>query len=109
MMPTSPTPHFHLMRTPQATARLDFLCRRAGSIGMLPTFLNLVKAIERYLTTIPREWGDPIWQLPGLKMVVYSRLIEQLLVVYAVHEQEPLAWLRSITPVLNHPLASSQL
>lgn len=105
MTAESPNQPFHLVRTPDATASLVLLGNGAKRIGILPAILATLRTIERNLTTIPREWGDPFQQLPGLKMVVYRRIIEQLLVVYAVHEREPLVWLQTVAPVLNHPLA----
>lgn len=79
MTPASPNPPFQVVRTPLASTSLKLLFKQARTRGILPTVLTSLRAIERFLTTMPREWGDPFRRLPGLNMIVYRRIFEQLL------------------------------
>ena len=54
--------------------------------------------------TSPREWGDPLRALPGLRLVQFRRVYEDLSVVYSVHEIHRIVWLGSVTPLRQSPL-----
>ena len=43
---------------------------------------------------VPLSWGDPLYRLPALGLVVYHRLFEEFDVNYAVDESNRVVYLR---------------
>lgn len=68
-------------------------------------FAKTLREVRRQLETRPREWGDPEYQFHGLGAVSYLRVEGWFRVVYAVHESEPIVFLREIEPLPGNPLA----
>jgi hypothetical protein len=103
MSPSSP---FKVHLTPDAQQSVRILILRALRRGGYDRLLRALKAIQESLRSEPTSWGDPCGRLRGLDMVVYRRIHDRIQIVYAVHNSESLVWVYSISPVLDHPLAS---
>lgn len=94
------------LSTPLAKEQIRYLRNVADQTGTRESLHQTLKSIESALLNSPKDWGDPVQNLTGLKMVVYRRVFAQLVVVYAVHDHEPLVWLRSIEPGPGHLLVN---
>ena len=103
-MSNEPAPAFQLLSTPLAKEQMRYLRVVADQTSSRESLYQTLKSIENALQTSPRDWGDPIRHLTGLKMVVYHRLYSQLVIACVVHEQESLVWLHSIEPGPGHLL-----
>ncbi len=103
-MSNEPTPAFQLLSTPLAKEQIRYLCVVADQTGSRELLYQTLKSMENALLTCPRDWGDPFYNLTGLEMIAYRRFQGQLVIVYAVHEQESVVWLRSIEPAPGHLL-----
>jgi hypothetical protein len=73
MTPTGP---FRLSKPRLILERLHFLSDVAASNRRLDRFLELVAAMERGLTTVPEDWGDPMFRYQQLGLDVYHRALE---------------------------------
>jgi hypothetical protein len=62
--------------------------------GLGQRFIDALKAVDHGLRRSPREFGDPIFHLPALKLSIYIRAVFPLVVDYGVHEQFPLVIVR---------------
>ena len=98
---------FQLSIMPSCRARIQFLAARAKSIGYGVRFAEILTSIRSQLDTNPRAWGDPNFRFHGLNLVSYLRVEEGLRIVYAVHETNPVVFLRELEPLPGHPLAGS--
>jgi len=99
--------HFHLSIMPICRARIQTLAVRAKSLAYGVRFAVVLTSIRHQLETNPRNWGDPNFRFHGLDLVSYLRVEEKLRVVYAVHETNPVVFLRELEPLPGHPLAAS--
>lgn len=57
-------------------------------------FVEALDVIERGLRTNPREFGDPLFRLPALKLQIYMRGVFPIAVDYGVHDKLPLVIVR---------------
>ncbi len=87
--------------TRQAIRRLIHLSVLVGARNRL---LQSLQEIEAALQNHPTTWGDPYDTRKALRLVQYRRVFDQLLVRYAVHQDEPLVWLTGVSPILRSPL-----
>ena len=74
------------------------LVARAIERNTLEPLARFLVEIEVELRTRPREWGDPVWNRPGLQLVEYARVNfpDRLQVSYLVHETAPVVFVRHV-------------
>lgn len=82
------------------------LARRASEAGYAPQFASELNAIREKLERSPRDWGDPLFPLHALQLMVYRGVHARLAVTYGVHDRLPIVFIRDFKPILDHPLAS---
>ena len=80
--------------------------RQAARLGIKRDFARTLKLILQDLSTRPLTWGDPTGELRAAQLQLFQRLVERMLVIYAVHEERRIVFLRDCRPVLGHPLES---
>lgn len=80
------------------------LIRLSIMIGVRDRLVQSLTQIEAALQNHPTTWGDPYDTRPALRLVRYRRIYDQLLVRYAVHQEQLVVWLTGISPVLHSPL-----
>ena len=97
-------PSFQLTMSDWTRESIRRWAHRSIVVGYRDRFAEIMLAIESALRTSPREWGDPLRALPGLRLVQYRRVYEDLSVVYSVHEIHRIVWLGSVTPLRQSPL-----
>ena len=59
-------------------------------------FLDALRVIHHRLRRDAAHFGEPLFRLRALKLVVYQVVIAPVVVVYVVHEEKPLVFLRSV-------------
>lgn len=63
-----------------------------------------LRIIYQGLTSSPLEWGDPLYRLPNLGMLVHHRIIFPIYVAYGVNVEHRLVVVRAIQPIIDaHP------
>ena len=66
-------------------------------------FLANLRRIYDRLRKAPREFGEPLYHMPALKLLVYQGIIAPLVVTYGVHEELPLVLIR-VVKLLSDPV-----
>ena len=74
------------------------LTARAAERGTLDALAQFLVEIEIELRARPREWGDPVWNWHGMRLVEYARVnfLDRLTVSYLVHETAPVVFVRKL-------------
>jgi hypothetical protein len=57
-------------------------------------FLAALRTIYERLRTVPLDFGEPLYRLPALRLLVRQGVVATLVVDYAVHEEQPLVFVR---------------
>jgi len=57
-------------------------------------FLRAFRQIIERFRNDPRDFGEPLYRLPALHLQVRQAVILPLVVVFGVHEEEPLVFIR---------------
>lgn len=104
MNSASPDPPFQLTLSDWTRENIRRWVHRSIVIGYRDRFAKILLEIESALRTNPKEWGDPIRVLSGLRLTQYRRVYEHLSVVYSVHQDHRVIWLGSVTPLHQSPL-----
>ena len=79
--------------------RLKYLIELSVMLGSRERFSRVMVEIETALQTMPTTSGDPIRHLDGMRMTQFRRVYEGVLVLYAVHDIEPVVWLTAVEPL----------
>jgi hypothetical protein len=74
---------------------LKQLHAEAWQAGTSQRFLAALRQIGKRLQQDPSVFGEALYRLPALKLVVYQAVVPPLVVLYAVHEDRPLVFIRS--------------
>jgi hypothetical protein len=70
--------------------------REAALRGTAKQFLEALRIIHHRLRRDAPNFGEPLYHLRALKFVVYQVVVSPVVVVYVVHEEKPLVFLRSV-------------
>jgi hypothetical protein len=89
---------FTLSWMEQCRESLVELTARATQRGTLDALAQFLVEIEIELRIRPREWGDPVWNWHGMRLVEYARVSfpDRLTVSYLVHETAPVVFVRRL-------------
>jgi hypothetical protein len=77
--------------------RIKALHLQAASKGKGHQFIDALRAILSRLRDNPKDFGERVYRLPALKLVIYHAVIAPVAVDYGVHEDEALVFIRGIT------------
>lgn len=82
--------------------QLEDLVNQAVRLGTLADLAATVKTIHQRLSMTPLEWGDPLYRLRHLELIVYRGTLAPINVHYAVDEQRKLVYLTQVWPMPGH-------
>lgn len=82
--------------------QLNALRGQAIRLGIEEEFSSTIRWIDRRLSVAPLDWGDPLYHLRFLELVMYRGTHTPLNVVYAVDEQRKLVYLTQVWPMPGH-------
>lgn len=68
----------------RSTLRQQFLERAQSGEGK--EFIAALRQIYERLRDNPVSFGDPLFRLPALNLIVYQAMIKPIIVEYGVHE-----------------------
>jgi len=71
----------------QYLGQLEDLIKQAVQLGTLEDLEAAVKTIHQRLSTAPLDWGDPLYRLRYLELLLFRGTHRPLNVIYAVDEQ----------------------
>lgn len=64
--------------------------------GIGQQFLTSLRQIVERLRTDPLNFGEPLYRLPALNLLLDQAIACKLVVGYAIHERRPLVFIRQI-------------
>lgn len=86
----------------QYLRQLENLVKQAVHLGTYADFASTVRTIHQRLRTAPLEWGDPLYRLRYLGLLVHRGTHTPLNVIYAVDEMRKLVYLTQVWPMPGH-------
>jgi hypothetical protein len=84
--------HFAGKAKEQVKQRLDDAVGIEGKKRLLAALRTIVERLQRQ----PHTFGEPLYRLPALRLMVYQAAVAPLIVVYGVHEEQPHVFIRSV-------------
>ncbi len=72
------------------------LHRQSIHKGKGQQFLDSLRHIHNRLRQDPGNFGEPIYRLPALRLLVYQVVVSGIVVHYGVHEEKPLVFLKGM-------------
>jgi hypothetical protein len=84
--------------------RLRGFGERAKSLGILSEWSGTFRKIVARLKSDPRGYGDPLYQLPRLRLWIHQMIVDRVVVLYGIHDVFPHVFVQDISPRLGHPL-----
>jgi hypothetical protein len=73
---------------------LKDLQERATESGRGEQFQAALQAMYDRLRKNPKGFGEPLYRIPALKLVVYLGVVNPVALQYAVHDEKPLVFLK---------------
>jgi len=70
--------------------------------GKGAAFRNVVREVYGRLRSDPRAFGETLYRLPALKLLVHQGIISPLVVTYGVHDELPLVFIH-VVKLLSNP------
>ena len=77
----------------QAFLRLQ---RQAAREGRGEELLQATRAVHERLRDNPTEFGEPLYQLPALRMSVRCAIVRPLVIDFAVCEDRPVVFIKAV-------------
>lgn len=87
-------PRFTLSVSDAVRDQTKNLYRNAQVLGKGDAFMAAYRQIVERLRTSPRSFGEPEYSLHSMRLIVYKGALAPLVVSYAVHEDQPLVFVR---------------
>jgi hypothetical protein len=78
----------------ETKARLVQLHQEALQKGTGQRLLDACRRIVERLKQDPLEFGEPLYRLPALHLLVCHAVVDFVVVIFAVHEERPLVFIR---------------
>jgi hypothetical protein len=106
-MNSPPAPPYKVEFLQPVRAEIKRCLRDAQRIGIAREVIATIRAVHRKLVATPHAWGEPIHHYRAAKLVLRKMIADRLLVVFAVHEERPLVFVKECRPIQGHPLESA--
>ena len=104
-MADPPAPFWSVHYSGVILQRLRRYYQRSKALGIGGEYLGLIRTMKDRLQTDALSWGDPLYTLPTLQLVIYRRIHGFLVVYYGVDERNRRVFVNRIEPLPNHPMA----
>ncbi len=79
------------------------LYQQASLEGRANAFMSAAHRIGHMLIQAPFELGEPLYRLPALQLQVRHCAIGPLLIHFAVHDDKPLVFIKSVALLPEQP------
>ncbi len=106
-MTSFPPPPYKVELLQAAEAEVRRRLGEARRLGMARDYLATMRRIYENLTTAPHTWGEPSRRYRDAKLILRKMICDRILVVFAVHEEEPVVFVKEYRPIQGHPLQSA--
>ncbi len=64
--------------------------------GRAQQFLASLRSIYNRLQRDPKDFGETLFHLPALRLVVFQAIVAPIAVIYALHEDKPLVFFKAV-------------
>jgi hypothetical protein len=90
--------HARYKVVPVATVKTDLrrFYKQQLEEGQGAAFLDILRRVYEKLRTKPHDFGEALYHLPALKLLVHQGVISRLVVTYGVHDEHPLVVIRGV-------------
>ena len=96
---------YRLVWQPSVRERIVEYARAARARRLTVSFAADLESVETRLRSDPVKWGDPLNDLPALKLVLHRGHSVFLYMYFAVNEDQRTVLIRSVEPHPYGPLA----
>ncbi len=87
---------YEVIVSKQVGSVIKQLHQQAAQRGEGQQFLTALRTIHHRLHEEPQAFGEPLFHLPALKLLIYQAIVAPLVVHYALHQERPLVIVRSV-------------
>ncbi len=87
---------FRLGTTGPAETELLDIVSRAISAGVGPTVIQAMREVRERLRINPREFGEPMYRLRAMRMLMRHAIVNPLYIEFGVHDDEPVVVIRRV-------------
>jgi hypothetical protein len=94
---------YQVIRSENTRTQLKEWGEVARELGLLDQYVASLKAIERKMQTEPLSWGDPVYPLSSLKLIIYRGIYWPFVVHYGVNEGKRLVFVKEYDLLPNNP------
>jgi len=81
---------FHVALSEKSKGILKAQHRKAALAGTGNKFISSLRQVHDRLRTDPKDFGEPLYRLPALRLTVFQAVVAPLVVIYGVHEEKSL-------------------
>ena len=103
MSPSAEVP-FRVVCSQVILTRLRAWGDLAASQDRLDEYLTSLKEVMERLTNAPLTWGDPLYHLEHLALVVFRRVYRFFVIEYGVHEEKKIVFIKQWELMPGQPL-----
>jgi hypothetical protein len=107
-MPGNPGAPYRVVRSEAIRQRLKQWGEAAEKVGLIDTYAEALQAIEEKLVNEPLTWGDPLYPLRHLELMIHRGIYWVFVVEYGVHERERVVFIKEYRLLPNNPLEPGQ-
>lgn len=88
---------FRVIVSASIRQKIEFHHEKASEEGWETEFIATLEKINFRLRTDPYNFGEPLYRLPGLKLLVCLAALNGLVVVFGIHQKMPLIFLKGFS------------
>jgi hypothetical protein len=102
-MPDSSGGPYKVVWSQQTREQVHRWANKAADLGMRDQYLAALRAILQKMADQPLTWGDPLYRLHQLGLVVYRGLYPPLRVHYAADESRRIVYVKEVDLLPGSP------
>jgi hypothetical protein len=103
-MSGSSAARYRVVRSEKVRDQLRQWAETAKQTGLIGRYIEALRIIEEKLESAPLAWGDPLYRLPHLNLLLCRGIYWIFLVEYGVDESKRLVVIKEYKLVPGHPL-----
>lgn len=95
---------YRVVRSEKVRDQLRQWAETAKQLGFIDPYIDALRIIEEKLRREPLAWGDPLYRLPNLELLLCRGIYSIFLVEYGVQESKRLVFIKDYKLLPGHPL-----
>ncbi len=98
-MPVPPQDYFKIIWSDKNRETVRTLGKKANQLGLKKEFLQSINEITKRLTADPLDWGDPLYRLKAMDLILCHGISSLLYIFFGVDEDRRLVFVQDILPM----------